>query len=318
MAGLQARRAGDGDTAAGIAAPHPPRDFSRCSLASATVLGGIINPFSFVHPVRSAQRATSLLGRWALDGLRALGELGRLQYDVLRVLIHDRQRREVIVIQLYHIGYLSLPVVLITGTSIGLVLAVQSYATLHRFQAEVMAGPMVNFSMVTQLAPVLTGLMLAGRVGSNMAAEIGTMKVTEQLDALRTMGTDPIAYLVGPRFLACVLLTPLLTALAAAAGIVAAWALVVGIYQVDGAAYWDYSQRYVAAWDVLTGIGKTVIFGGLLALVACRRGLQTRGGATGVGEACTKGVVQASIMVLIADLVLTLMLQKVWTVMYGE
>jgi len=283
-----------------------------------SVLGGIINPFSYVHPVRTAQRATSLLGRWALDGLTAIGELGRLLAEVLRVLVRDRQRREVIVIQLYHIGYLSLPVVLITGTSIGLVLAVQSYATLHRFNAEVMAGPMVNFSMVTQLAPVLTGLMLAGRVGSNMSAEIGTMKVTEQLDALRTMGTDPIAYLVGPRFLACVLLTPLLTALAAAAGILAGWFLIVSVYRVDGAAYWDYSQRYVAAWDVLTGIGKTVIFGGLIALVACRRGLQTRGGATGVGEACTKGVVQASVLVLIANFLLTLMLQKVWTTIYGN
>jgi phospholipid/cholesterol/gamma-HCH transport system permease protein len=281
------------------------------------VLGGSVNPFSYVRPVRTAQRATSLLGRMALDGLGALGELGRLLAEVLRLLVKDRQRREVIAIQLYHIGYLSLPVVLITGTSIGLVLAVQSYATLARFNAEAMAGPMVNFSMVTQLAPVLTGLMLAGRVGSNMSAEIGTMKVTEQLDALRTMGTDPIAYLVAPRFLACVLLTPVLTALAAVAGMLGGWFLIVTVYQVDGAAYWDYSQRYLATWDVLTGIGKTVIFGGLIALVSCRRGLQTTGGATGVGEACTKGVVQASVLVLIANFLLTLMIQKIWTLLFG-
>ena len=107
------------------------------------MLGGIINPFSYVHPVRTAQRATTLVGRMALAGLGALGELGRLLAAVMRALVRDRQRREVIVVQLYHIGYLSLPVVLITGTSIGLVLAVQSYATLHRFNAEVMG--IVNY-----------------------------------------------------------------------------------------------------------------------------------------------------------------------------
>lgn len=281
------------------------------------MLGGIINPFSYVRPVRhGARRMTSQIGRVALLGLQALGEIGGLLVAVLCALWRDGQRREVIVVQLYHIGYLSLPVVLIAGTSIGLVLAVQSYATLTRFNAEVMAGPMVNYAMVTQLAPVLTGLMLAGRVGSNMAAEIGTMKVTEQLDALRTMGTDPIAYLVGPRFLACVLLTPVLTALGALAGILAGGFLVVSVYRVDGAAYWFRASEYVAMWDVVTGIGKTVIFGGLIALIACRRGLKTRGGATGVGEACTHGVVQASVMVMVANFLLTLILQKVWTVFF--
>ena len=181
-----------------------------------------INPFTYLRPVRTARGITTLLGRTTVGTLQAVGELGTLLRDVVRALIYDRQRREVMVIQLYHIGYLSLPVVLLTGVSIAMVMAVQSYATLSRFNAEVMCGPMVNYSMVTQLAPVVTGLMLAGRVGSNMAAELGTMKVTEQLDALRTMGTDPIAYLVAPRFLACVLLLPLLTALGAGAGVAGA------------------------------------------------------------------------------------------------
>ncbi len=277
-----------------------------------------INPFSYVRPVRTARGITALLGRWTLTTVATVGELGTLLRDVVRALMHDRQRRSVIVIQLYHIGYLSLPVVLLTGTSIAMVMAVQSFTTLARFNAEVMCGPMVNYAMVTQLAPVVTGLMLAGRVGSNMAAEIGTMKVTEQLDALRVMGTDPVAYLVAPRFLACVLLLPLLTALGAAAGIAAAAALATGVWRVDSGAYWARSNDYVAAWDILTGLGKTLIFGGILALVACRRGLQTRGGATGVGEACTQGVVQASVLVLIANFMLTLMLQKMWTVLFGD
>jgi phospholipid/cholesterol/gamma-HCH transport system permease protein len=277
-----------------------------------------INPFSYVRPVRTAASVTTLLGHWTLEVLQALGELGGLTKDVAIALYKDRQRRDVIVTQLYHIGYLSLPVVLISGTSLGLVMAVQSFATLHRFNAEVMCGPMVNYSMVTQLSPVVTGLMLSGRVGSNMAAEIGTMKVTEQLDALRTMGTDPIAYLVAPRALACVLLMPLLTALASVAGITAAGFLVVHVWMVDGAAYWHRASEYVATWDIVTGLLKTVIFGGVIALVACRRGLMTSGGATGVGEACTKGVVQASVLVLLANFLLTLLIQKLYFLFYGS
>lgn len=276
-----------------------------------------INPFSYVRPVKTATGITKLLGRWTLETLSAMGELGMLLWQVAVALFKDRQRQTVIVTQLYHIGYLSLPVVLISGVSLGLVMAVQSYATLHRFTAEVMAGPMVNYSLVTQLAPVITGLMLAGRVGSNMAAELGTMKVTEQIDALRTMGTDPIAHLVAPRFLSCTLLLPILTALAAAAGIMAASFLVIDVWQVDGAAYWFRASEYVAMWDVLTGLFKTVIFGGIIALVSCRSGLMTTGGATGVGEACTHGVVQASVLVLVANFMLTLLIQKLYTAFYG-
>jgi len=274
-----------------------------------------INPFSYVHPVRRVRRVSTALGSLALSALQALGQLGTLAVQVWTALRHDRQRREVMVMQLYHIGYLSLPVVVITGISLGMVLAVQSYVTLHRFNAEVMAGPLVNYSMITQLAPVVTGLMLAGRVGSNMAAEIGTMKVTEQLDALRTMGTDPVAYLVAPRVIACVLLTPMLTALAAIAGMGAGAFMIVDVWRVDSAAYWHQSANFINAWDVLTGFGKTFIFGGIIALVACRRGLATTGGATGVGEACTTGVVQASVLVLIANFLLTLLIQKLWNLM---
>jgi phospholipid/cholesterol/gamma-HCH transport system permease protein len=271
-----------------------------------------INPFSYVRPVKTATGLTKMLGRSALETLYAMGELSLLLSQVTVALFKDRQRRIVVITQLYHIGYLSLPVVLVSGVSLGLVMAVQSYATLHRFSAEVMAGPMVNYSLVTQLAPVITGLMLAGRVGSNMAAELGTMKVTEQIDALRTMGTDPIAHLVAPRFLSCILLLPILTALAAVAGIYAAAFLVIDIWQVDGAAYWFRSSEYIATWDIVTGLFKTVIFGGIIALVSCRRGLMTTGGATGVGEACTHGVVQASVLVLVANFLLTLLIQKLY------
>jgi phospholipid/cholesterol/gamma-HCH transport system permease protein len=274
----------------------------------------VTNPFAYVRSVRPASRLSVILGQAALEFLRAVGEVGQLLVATLRALCVDRQRRSVLMTQLYHIGFLSLPVVLLGCVAIGLVLGVQSYTTLRRFNAEVMCGPMVNFSLITQLAPVITGLMLAGRVGSNLAAEIGTMKVTEQIDALRVMGTDPIAFLVAPRFLACVLLAPVLTVIGAGAGMIAGSLLVVEVWQVDGAAYWFQSAKYIRMYDIVTGMCKPIIFGGLIALVCCRRGLMTSGGATGVGEACTRGVVQASALVLLSNFLLSLIFQKIWEV----
>jgi len=163
--------------------------------------------------------------------------VSQLFAQVMRVLIYDRPRRAVMVRQLYQVGYLSLPIVILTGVCIGLVMAVQTYSTLGQFNGENVTGAMVNFSMATQLMPVLAGLTIAGRVGSSIAAEIGTMKVTEQIDALRVMGTDPAQYLVAPRFVACVMLMPFLTALGVFAGIFSASYLVTGLWGVDRAAY---------------------------------------------------------------------------------
>jgi phospholipid/cholesterol/gamma-HCH transport system permease protein len=275
-----------------------------------------LNPFTYIRPGKTALGATGLLGRLTVEGLVAAGELGRLLLAVLRALVKEPQRRSVIVTQLYHIGYLSLPVVLVSGISIGLVMGVQGYATLVKFNAEVMSGPLVNYALVSQLGPIFTALMVAGRVGSNMSAEIGTMKVTEQLDALRVMGTDPIAYLVAPRFLACVLLLPILTALATLAGVFAAKILLVNLWQIDGGAYWHWTSQYMRAWDTFTGLSKTLVFGGIISLVACRAGLMTNGGATGVGEACTRGVVQGSVLSMVANFVMTLITNKLWHLLH--
>jgi phospholipid/cholesterol/gamma-HCH transport system permease protein len=271
-----------------------------------------LNPFTYIRPHRTARGALVLTGRLVVGGLQAGGEMGRLLADVVRALIKEPQRRVVLVTQLYHIGYLSLPVVLVSGVAIGLVMGVQGYATLVKFNAEVMSGPLVNYALVSQLAPIFTALMVAGRVGSNMAAEIGTMKVTEQLDALRVMGTDPVAYLVAPRFLACVLLLPILTALSCVAGIVAAKILVVDLWGVDGGAYWHQTKNFMRAWDTFVGLSKTLVFGGIICIVACRAGLMTSGGATGVGQACTRGVVQGSILCMIANFIMTLLFNKLW------
>ena len=255
------------------------------------------------------------LGQMTLIGLEALGELTLLLVRVVRSLFRAPQRRRTVVAQLYHIGYLSLPVVIMTGLSTGLVLAVQAYMTLSKVSGESMTGAMVNFSLIAELAPVLAGLMLAGRVGSSVAAEIGTMKVTEQIDALRVMGTDPVAYLVAPRFLACVLLMPILTAICALVGIYAASLLATGVWKIDPGAYWEKHRQYVDTWDVFTSFIKALVFGATISLVACRKGLRTEGGAAGVGSACTEGVVTASSLILIGNFVMTLIFHQLEAVL---
>jgi len=272
-------------------------------------------------PIQRAPRmlvdVTRRTGRVSMDVVQAVGQISILLVQVLRSFVRQPQRRKTISTQLYRIGFLSLPVVVVTGVSVGLVLAIQSYATLSRVSGETMTGAMVNFALVAELAPVLTGLMLAGRVGSSIAAEIGTMKVTEQLDAMRVMGTDPIGYLVAPRFAACLLLLPVLAAIGAAAGIVAAQYLALGIWDIDPGAYWAKHRAYVDSWDILTGLCKAMIFGGTIALVACRRGLRTEGGASGVGTACTEGVVSASLLILVGDFVLTVVFQHLFNLVAG-
>lgn len=265
-----------------------------------------------IRPVHQSKGILIALGRGTRELLLGIGECAILGRQVAAAMVHDRQRWEVVVQQLYSIGYLSLPIVLVTGLSMGLVMAVQSYATLAKFNAEVMSGPMVMYSLVTQLGPSMTALLVAGRVGSNIAAEIGTMKVTEQIDALRVMGTDPVSYLVMPRVLALTVLMPVLGALAGFAGTFAGGFLLVTMWGVDGGAYWFQTQRFVASWDVMTGIVKCPLLGFVVGLIACRQGLLTRGGASGVGDSCTKAVVQGCMLVMILNFVLTLLSNKLY------
>ncbi len=268
------------------------------------------NPFTF--PPGKAVGVTAGIGRITIQTFSHIGDLSILAFQVARALVRDRQRRSVVLTQLYHIGYLSLPVVLIFGMFLGLVMAVQCYVTLVKFRAEVMCGPMINYSLVSQLAPAFTALIFAGRVGSNLAAELGTMQITEQINALRVMGTNPIAHLVAPRVLASVLLLPLLTALASLVGIIAAAVMCIGIWQVDAGGYWFQSMKFVTTWDILCGLAKTFFFGAIIALVSCRQGLATQGGATGVGQSVTRAVVEASLLVMVVNFVLTLVFNKLW------
>jgi phospholipid/cholesterol/gamma-HCH transport system permease protein len=203
------------------------------------------------------------------------------------------------------IGYYSLPVVGLTALFTGMVLALQSYTGFARFQAEGAVATVVVLSMTRELGPVIAGLMVAGRIGASMAAEIGTMRVTEQIDALVTLSTNPFKYLVVPRVVAAVTMLPLLVLVADAIGVLGGY--LVGVYKLNfnPSAYLRQTVDYLEWLDVMSGLVKAAVFGFLIALLGCFHGYNSGGGAQGVGRATTNSVVSASIMILVVDYMLT-------------
>ena len=217
---------------------------------------------------------------------------------------------------LYQTGVQSLPVILITGGFIGMVLAVQSYDQFALMHIETQLGAMINVTLVKELGPVLAAVMLAGRVGSAMAAELGTMRVTEQIDALTALGAHPVHYLVVPRFLACFLLIPMLTLFADGIGIVTGWLFTTHVLGVNSFHYWYHSNQVVMPWDLLTGVFKSVFFGGAIALIACHRGFHARAGAEGVGRAATEAFVYSFVAILSIDFLLGTLLMRLYYVLW--
>jgi phospholipid/cholesterol/gamma-HCH transport system permease protein len=207
---------------------------------------------------------------------------------------------------LNEVGVRSVPVICVTGLFIGMVLAVQSYDTLSQMHFQSHLGSVINGTLVKELGPVLAAVMLAGRVGSSIAAQIGTMKVGEQIDALRALGADPIAHLVVPRFLACFLMIPALTMVAEGVGIFGGWAVSTLVYGVSNYSFWTFSDRLITAFDVVIGVFKSMSFGAAIAIIACHRGFRCGTGAEGVGRAATESFVISFIAILILDLVLAL------------
>ncbi len=207
--------------------------------------------------------------------------------------------------QIVDIGYFSLPVVGLTAIFTGMVLALQSYTGFSRFSAEGAVATVVVLSMTRELGPVIAGLMVAGRVGAAMAAEIGTMRVTDQIDALTTLSTDPFRYLVLPRLIAGSLTLPLLVVVADIVGVFGGY--LVGTYKLDfnPSAYLTRTEDYLQAMDVVSGLVKASVFGFIVTLMGCYHGYHSRGGAAGVGQATTYAVVSASILILLFNYVLT-------------
>ena len=241
------------------------------------------------------------IGRHTIAGVVSLGDLGIFSFRMARWMFTRLPSRTVFWSNLYEIGVRSLPVVMITGMFIGMVLAVQSYSQFRLMHLETRMGAVINMSLVSELGPVLAATMLAGRVGSAMAAELGTMRVTEQIDALRALGANPIHYLVVPRFLACFLLIPMLTAVADGVGILGGWFISTQVMGVDSFHYWHHSNKYLTAYDVFHGLFKSVWFGAAIALIACHRGFHCGAGAEGVGKAATESFVLSFVAILILD-----------------
>ena len=213
-----------------------------------------------------------------------------------------------IVEQFESIGLGSMTVVLLTGTFTGMVLALQSGITLDQFGARSMVGRLVSASMVKELGPVLTALMVTGRVGSGIAAELGSMMVTDQINALRALGTDPVRKLVVPRVLAGILMVPVLTVIADAVGMVGAWVITTTQLKVAGSVFWNSVVVGLYIQDVWMGLIKPFFLGFVLVTIACHVGLRTKGGTQGVGRATTNAVVAGSVAVLIMDFLVTKLL----------
>ena len=219
--------------------------------------------------------------------------------------------------QFYEVGNRTLPVIMVTGTFVGLVLAVQSFDTLKANGIGEYTGALLTITLVRELGPVLAGLMLAGRVGGAFTAELGTMRVTEQLDALAVMGSDPIEYLVVPRFLACMLFAPLLMFFCDLCGSLAGWFVAVVLKEVPSTPYWSHIKDAIEVWDVMVGLIKSVIFGGIIALIACYKGFHCRTGAKGVGRACTESFVASFIAILVINFFVGYMLSGIYESLYG-
>lgn len=207
--------------------------------------------------------------------------------------------------QIVEMGYYSLPVVGLTAAFSGMVLALQSYSGFARFNAEGAIAAVVALSVTRELGPVLAGLMVAGRIGAAIAAELGTMRVTEQIDALSTLSTNPYKYLIAPRLIAATLCLPLLVLIADIIGIFGGF--LIGVYQLgfNAAAYIHNTLDILQTLDVVSGLVKAAVFGFIIALMGCYQGFHSRGGAQGVGAATTNAVVSASIMILISNFLIT-------------
>jgi phospholipid/cholesterol/gamma-HCH transport system permease protein len=246
--------------------------------------------------------AVDRLSEW-IEGLGRVMLLGR---DAAAAILARRLTWQDFVYQLYFVGVTSQLVVLITGAFTGMVLSTQTYFQFHQVKMETATLAVVSVAMCSELGAVLTGLMVAGRVGASIAAELGTMRVTEQIDALRTLATHPVDYLVAPRMLALLVAMPVLAVEAIAVGIGAGHLAGTVLLGIDPVFSWHNMLHYTQVGDLAMGVLKAGVFGGLVGLIGCYKGMTCSEGAEGVGHATTEAVVYASIAILIVNFFITL------------
>lgn len=246
-----------------------------------------------------------ILGGRVTEILEQIGDVALLTGRTFYYALKPPYELRTLVQQMDHIGVKSVTICGIAAIFTGLVLALQTMYGLARFGAKAYVGIVVSLSVVRELGPVLTALLVGGRVGSGITAELGAMKVTEQIDAMRALGTNHIKRLVVPRVLSAMIVLPLLTVLADALGIFGGMVMSQYEFHVDATLYMSTIWRNLKLADLLSGLGKTVVFGFLIGIIGCYNGLEVTGGTEGIGRATTKTVVTASILVLISDFFLT-------------
>lgn len=247
----------------------------------------------------------NFIGHWVLRFLDESGRVMLLFIKTLTLTFRPPFDLRNLLKQIEEVGIKSIPVVLITGAFTGMVLALQSYTGFKRFNAEAFVGTVVALSMTRELGPVLSGLMVSGRVGSAMAAELGTMQVTEQIDALYTLATNPIKYLIVPRFLASLIIMPILTIFADVVGILGGYLVSVNLLGSNPTVYIRRTYDYLDLEDIYIGLLKACVFGMIIAIIGCYQGFNTQGGAEGVGKATTRAVVMSSLLILVANYFIT-------------
>lgn len=246
------------------------------------------------------------IGRTAIKYTWSIGGHGVFIYQAIATFVSTKLKNSKVVDQANHIGVSSAPAVMVASSAVGGVLAMQSYEGLHRFGVEQQfIGPLVFLSMVREFGPVLSAIMVAGRAGSAMTAELGTMQITEQIDALKTLCIDINQYLVVPRILATTVMLPLLSLFGSACGIAVGYAISIHVLGCNSTTYVEAIQKAAEMSDLSNGLVKATIFGFLLSTIACYVGLSTRGGAKNIGISTTQSVVYATITIILADYILS-------------
>jgi len=253
-----------------------------------------------------------IIGRMFLKFLHYIGELGKLTADIVESIFHGKQRPRLVLAQIAETGFRSQPVVIVTGAFTGAVLAAQAMFQFKPLNMETAGGALVSVAMLRELGPSTTALMLAGRVGASMAAEIGTMVVGEQIDALRSMDVHPVDYLVTPRLLAMIIAMPLLIAESAAFGIFASWVVGTGPFHVNGAYWISQMEKFTDFSDILISLIKGLVFGILIVVISCHQGLTVTQGAVGVGRGATRAMVNSALAILIFNFFLTMLLNLIF------
>lgn len=265
------------------------------------------------QPLLTPVAFVAAVGHGLLQRVLGFGRFSRFAGSTFLGLFDARAwgRRDRLLRQLYLVGTTSIPVLAITGAFIGMILAFEGYRQFQSIGQEARLGGVISLSIVKQIGPVLAAVMLAGRVGCSLTAELGTMRVTEQLDAMRAMGSDPVRVLVVPRFLACVLVIPALTVVSNLCGVIGGFLITTRFYDADQELYWRHSAAFISWFDLFSGLVKSVFFGAGIGLVACWKGFSCKPGAEGVGAATTDSFVTSFITVIIMSLVLAKLLNDI-------